>query len=174
MKKKISLFLSALILSLLFFISPTEVAAQDCSPSINCPAGYHCVLEPMLNYQQGWCVEDGDTTENSLDNNLEETSNVNVDLSQYLTLRDGQKVSEVFSKPSDLVNLLVRLVFVVAGLIIFLMVVIAGISMIAGNGKDMEKAKTTMTNAGIGFILLFAAYWIMQIIAQVTGTNIGF
>jgi len=104
-----------------------------------------------------------------------DTEDVEINPSDYLVLSDGKKVSEVFSTPADMVNLLVRVVFVLVGLILFAMIVFSGFSMIAGGESDnKEKAKTTMTSALIGFLLIFAAYWIMQIIKILTGADIGF
>jgi amino acid transporter len=104
-----------------------------------------------------------------------DTDDVEINPSEYLVLSDGKKVSDVFSTPADMVNLLVRVVFVLVGLILFAMIVFSGFSMIAGGGSEnKEKAKTTMTSALIGFLLIFAAYWIMQIIKIFTGADIGF
>lgn len=104
-----------------------------------------------------------------------DTQNVNIDLSQYLTLSDGQRVSDVFDTPASMVNLLVRVVFVGVGLILFAMIVVSGLAMVAsGTSESKDKAKTTMTSALIGFLVIFSAYWIMQIIKIFTGADIGF
>jgi hypothetical protein len=104
-----------------------------------------------------------------------ETGDIDVDLSQSLVLSDGQSLSAVFDTPASMVNLLIRVIFVGVGLILFAMIVIAGLSMIAGGTTESkDKAKTTMTSALIGFIVIFAAYWILQIIQTLTGANIGF
>lgn len=98
-----------------------------------------------------------------------------IDLTNFLRLRDGQRVSEVFQKPGDMVNLLVKVVFVGVGLVLFVLIVISGLTMIAGGTSDgKDKAKTTMTSALIGFLVIFSAYWIMQIIKILTGADIGF
>jgi len=103
------------------------------------------------------------------------TQDVEIDLSEYLVLSDGQKVSEVFNTPASMVNLLVRVVFVGVGLILLVMIIVAGLAMIAGGTSDSkDKAKTTMTSALMGFLVIFAAYWIMQIIKIFTGADIGF
>ena len=54
------------------------------------------------------------------------------------------------------------------------MIVGAGFAMVQGGSKDKDKAKSTMTSAALGFIIMFAAYWIMQIIQLLTGINMGF
>lgn len=100
---------------------------------------------------------------------------VEIDLGSYLKLSNGQKVSDVFQKPSDMLNLIIKVVFVAVGLILFVLVIISGLSMIAAGTTDSkDKAKGTLTSALIGFIVIFAAYWIMQIIQVLTGTDIGF
>jgi len=100
--------------------------------------------------------------------------NVEIPLSDKLILKDGTPVKTVFNSTDDMVNLIVKVVFVGAGIVLFLMIVMAGFSMIGGDSKDKDKAKTTMTSAAIGFIVMFAAYWIMQIIQILTGTSMGF
>ena len=120
------------------------------------------------------CV-DGHCKKQSEESQLSETKDVDIELGQYFTLSDGQPVGEVFSKPSDLVNLIVRLVFVVVGLILFVIIVIAGFSMLlSSDSSNTEKTKTTMTNAVLGLLIVLAAYWIMQLINRLTGANIGF
>lgn len=104
-----------------------------------------------------------------------QTEGVEINLGDYLTLSNGQKVSEVFNTPASMVNLLVRVVFVAVGLILLFLIIFSGLSMIAGGTSDnKDKAKSTMTSALIGFLVIFGAYWIMQIIKVVTGADIGF
>lgn len=103
-----------------------------------------------------------------------EAEYVTVPLSDKVILKDGTPVKDVFNSTDDMVNLLVKVVFVAAGLFLFFMIIGAGFSMIQGESKDKDKAKTTMTSAAIGFIIMFAAYWIMQIIQILTGVNMGF
>lgn len=104
-----------------------------------------------------------------------QSGDVEINLGDYLTLSNGQKVSEVFNTPASMVNLLVRVVFVAVGLILLFLIIFSGLSMIAGGTSDnKDKAKSTMTSALIGFLVIFGAYWIMQIIKVVTGADIGF
>lgn len=99
---------------------------------------------------------------------------VEINLGEKLILKDGTPVQDVFNSTDDMLNLIVKVLFVGAGLVLFVMIVGAGFAMIQGGGKDAEKAKTTMTSAVLGFIIMFAAYWIMQIIQLLTGINMGF
>ena len=66
------------------------------------------------------------------------TGDVEIDLSEYMVLSDGQKVSDVFSTPADMVNLLIRVVFVLVGLILFAMIVFSGLAMISGSESESK------------------------------------
>ena len=155
-------------LILLFSTSSQRVLAYGQSPE-----GGSCRGTPEC--QKDLVCVDGYCEKQAEESQLSETKDVNIDLGQYFTLSDGQAVGDVFSKPSDLVNLIVRLVFVVVGLILFVIIVIAGFSMLfSGDSSNTEKTKTTMTNAVLGLLIVLAAYWIMQLINRLTGANIGF
>ncbi len=76
----------------------------------------------------------------------------------------------------DLVSLLVKFVFVVSGITILLFIILGGIGMIAGAGnsnpEQIEKGKQSVTSALIGFVIVFVAYWIVQLIEIWTGIKI--
>lgn len=103
-----------------------------------------------------------------------ESQSVTIPLNDKIILKDGTPVKDVFNSTDDMVNLIVKVAFVAAGLFLFFMIIGAGFALIQGESKDKDKAKTTMTSAAIGFIVMFAAYWIMQIIQILTGINMGF
>ncbi len=42
----------------------------------------------------------------------------------------------------------------------------------AGNAEKTDKGKQAITGAIIGFVIIFASYWIIQIIEIITGVNI--
>lgn len=75
-----------------------------------------------------------------------------------------------------LVSLLVKFVFVVSGITILLFFILGGIGMIAGAGNNnpeqIEKGKHSVTSALIGFVVVFVAYWIVQLIEIWTGITI--
>jgi uncharacterized membrane protein len=64
-------------------------------------------------------------------------------------------------------------IFVFAGLILFAYLVFGGFLIITGGGnpKSTDQGRQAITSAIIGFIVIFAAYWIIQIIGIVTGIN---
>jgi hypothetical protein len=95
-----------------------------------------------------------------------------INLGDCLKLSDSTAVSAVYDSPAFLVNLIVRNLFIVAGVIFFLMIIFAGYRMILGGQKGAEDAKNIFNNAIIGFIIMFSAYWIVQIISYMTGVSI--
>ncbi len=89
-------------------------------------------------------------------------------------LNKNQTVQSVYSTPAVLINLLVRTLFIGAGLIFFFLILMAGFQLVSGGKKGGETAKTMLTTAVTGFVLMFAGYWVLQIIKYVTGTNLLF
>jgi hypothetical protein len=72
-----------------------------------------------------------------------------------------------------LVSLFLRISFVVAGIILLFYFILGGIGMISSAGESdpqkTEQAKKTVTSALIGFIIVFASYWLVRLIGVLTG-----
>ena len=72
-----------------------------------------------------------------------------------------------------LVTVIVRNAFVLAGIMSFLLLVFGGFGVIMGAGagdtKQLEKGKQTITGAIAGLIIVVTSYWIVQIIEKITG-----
>ncbi len=96
-----------------------------------------------------------------------------VDLGNCLKLGNDQAVADVYTTPAGLVNLIVRNVFVFAGIIILFLIFYAGFKMISGGKKGLDEAKTITVNAVIGLIIMICAYWIVQVVGYLTGTQVG-
>lgn len=62
-------------------------------------------------------------------------------------------------------------VFAAAGIGLLLMIISSGFSLMmsAGDAKKLAAGKATLTNSIIGFLLIFAAFWIVQIMGIVLG-----
>lgn len=62
-------------------------------------------------------------------------------------------------------------IFGFAGIGLLLMIISSGftIMMAAGDAKRTEAGKARLTNALVGFLLIFASFWIVQIVARVLG-----
>jgi uncharacterized membrane protein len=83
-------------------------------------------------------------------------------------------VGTIYRDLSSFINLLLPLVFVIAGLILLFLLIGGGFSIIAsgGNAKSVEQGKGQIMSAVIGFLVIFSAYWIIQIIQTFTGVQI--
>lgn len=72
-----------------------------------------------------------------------------------------------------LVSLFLSAAFIIAGLILLFFFIIGGIGMISSAGQNdpqkAETAKKTLTSAVIGFVIVFASYWIVQLLGQLFG-----
>lgn len=93
-------------------------------------------------------------------------------LGNCLRLQGEQTVGQVYTTPAFLIDLIVRNLFIIGGIILFIMLIYAGFQFIT-NPKGPEEAKSVMEAAVIGIIIMFAAYWILQIIKVITGANVG-
>lgn len=68
-------------------------------------------------------------------------------------------------------NLFVYLSGVFLQIILLVYILYGGFLLLtsAGDPKKMEAAKGTLTNGAIGFVIVFAAYWIVQGIGLILG-----
>lgn len=77
-----------------------------------------------------------------------------------------------FCTLSGMVSALLPKILLIGGVIFFILVVIAGVGLIAtagsGDAQGMESRKNFLTYAIIGFIIMFGAYWLLQIINFIT------
>jgi hypothetical protein len=78
-----------------------------------------------------------------------------------------------FTDIGSLISVIVPNAFVLAGIIIFVLLVFAGFGMIAaagsGDTKKLESGKKTITAAVIGLLVIVGSFWIIQIIETLTG-----
>ena len=91
----------------------------------------------------------------------------------------GDSFGSPFGKTAglgQLVSVVISNALIVAGVILLFLLVLGGIGIIAGAGNDnpeqAAKGKQAVTAAVIGFIIVFASYWIIQIIQSITGVQI--
>lgn len=95
-------------------------------------------------------------------------------LEDYTLTPGGTPVNDVYGQPANLLNTIVPVLFIVAGLALFIFIFMAGFGMVMApdNKKNVDEGKKKLGYAIAGFILLFASYWIVQIIETVTGVPI--
>jgi hypothetical protein len=95
------------------------------------------------------------------------------------TQEEGEPIFELenklpFDNLGDLLTNLLTLAFFVAGVAMFFMLVIGGIQWISSGGdpKALDAARSRITNAVVGLIIVVAAFAIALILEKVLGINI--
>lgn len=74
---------------------------------------------------------------------------------------------------ASFVGLMIKNAFVLAGVVCFVLILSGGFSFITANGqKDkIESSWKKIQYAIMGFVIIFASYWIVQILALLTGST---
>jgi hypothetical protein len=64
-----------------------------------------------------------------------------------------------------------KYIFAVAGILLLIYLILGGFQYLtsAGDPKKAQEAQSKITQALIGFVIIFASYWIVQILAVVLG-----
>ena len=84
-------------------------------------------------------------------------------------------LAEELSTPGGIVSRFLGVfAFPIAGLILFVMLIWGGVEMMAGSAtsKSVDAGKQRVTTALIGFLLLFASFWIARILEMIFGIKI--
>jgi len=65
-------------------------------------------------------------------------------------------------------------IFPAAGLILFFVFIVSGFSMLTsgGNEEKLAQANKQLTNAVVGFIVVFASYWLIRLVEFILGVKI--
>src|SRR3989338_9613020 len=76
-----------------------------------------------------------------------------------------------FNSLADLINNAKDIMFAVAGILLLAYLIWGGFDYLLsmGDPKKAEMGKTKITQAIIGFFIIFAAYWIVQLVAFMFG-----
>lgn len=88
--------------------------------------------------------------------------------------QSGDTVAGKYDSPGTLISLIINNLFVIAGIILFFTIIIAGLNMIlnAGNADKTAQGGKTIANALLGLAVLFTSYWIIRIIEGLTELQI--
>ena len=97
-----------------------------------------------------------------------------VNIGEQFLLGENKPVGDVFDSPGTLISLILKNVYVVAGIILFFFIIAGGLIIItgAGNSDKQKQGSKTITSALIGFLILFSSFWIIRIIESLTGIQI--
>jgi len=91
-------------------------------------------------------------------------------------LGNGTNIGGVYRDPATLVTIIVKNGLTIAGIILLVLIIAGGFMMIAGAGSGDQKkaatAKAMITDALIGFLVIFLSYFIIQIVEVITGLTI--
>lgn len=89
-------------------------------------------------------------------------------------LFQGSTAKSTYTGAGSLVNNILPNIYIAGGIIIFFMIVFGGFTIIsnASDSHKIEEGSKTITSAIIGLLVLFASYWIIQLIQVVTGVSI--
>jgi type IV secretion system pilin len=79
-----------------------------------------------------------------------------------------------FNDLASLVSALLPYIFIIAGLILFVIIISAGFSMMTnpGNPDATKKAQSQLTLGIVGFIIIFASYWLAQLLGSIFGLSL--
>jgi len=88
----------------------------------------------------------------------------------------GGTLNTVYPQVSVLVNLLLKNSLTIVGIILLVLLISGGLMFIIGAGsqdsKKSAQAKSIITDALIGFVVVLLAYSIIQIVEVITGISI--
>lgn len=81
-----------------------------------------------------------------------------------------------FGTVAGLLNVIIPNLFLLAGVIVFILLVAGGFMLIAGassgEADQVGQGQKAVTYALIGFVIIFTSWWIVKIIEAVTGVSI--
>lgn len=101
-----------------------------------------------------------------------------VEIGKEWILKPNQPIGSApqFQTPGALISIILKNVYVLAGVLLLVLLIFGGFSIIMGAGqgdaKKTGQGQKAATAAVIGFLVIFASYWIIQIIQKVTGVEI--
>jgi hypothetical protein len=73
-----------------------------------------------------------------------------------------------------IISALLPYIFAISGLILFAFLIMGGFELLTsgGNPESAKKAQGRITSALIGFLIIFLAYWITQLLEVIFGISI--
>ncbi|MBI2617631.1 hypothetical protein HYW55_05860 [Candidatus Gottesmanbacteria bacterium] len=82
-----------------------------------------------------------------------------------------------FASLGSIVSFFLPKLILAGAVIFFILIIVAGVGVISGAGGDdanaKEQSKMFLTYAVIGLLLIFGAYWILQILNFILGGSLG-
>ena len=96
------------------------------------------------------------------------------ELPKYSDIPGFEKFKFADAKIGDIVSALLTYIFRLAGIILFIFLILGGFELLTsgGNPEKAKKAQGRITSALIGFLIIFLAYWITQLLEVIFGISI--
>src|SRR3989339_843129 len=99
-----------------------------------------------------------------------------INIGQDLKLQDDTPIGSVpqFKSVGDLISSWLPNIYILGGILVLILIIASGFMWItnAGDIKKIEESQKILTFAIMGFVFLFASYWIIQIVQVLTGVPI--
>ena len=75
------------------------------------------------------------------------------------------------AKLGEIIGALIPYVFAGAGILLLLYIIYGGFTLMTSGGdpKTTQEAKLKITHAAIGFVIVFTAYWVIQLLGLALG-----
>lgn len=85
------------------------------------------------------------------------------------------RYSGIIHSPQTLISRILPNIFSVASILLLIYLIYGGFLYINSNGdqEKVKKSQSMITNALIGFLIIFGSYWIMQAVQVITGIQFG-
>lgn len=98
-----------------------------------------------------------------------------VDVSQT-PLGNGHTIGATYPNLAILVSVILKNALTLAGVIFIILLIFGGLTFIinsgSGDAKKAAQSTSIITSSLIGFLIVFLAYFIIQIVEVITGLNI--
>jgi hypothetical protein len=148
---------------LIYFLKVENCLAATCV-DMTCAPNYVCkeTTDPITNVTTGSCVK-ADGVDIGTEFKIKPTTGI-----RWAT---GYSDLGTFISSSIIPN-----VMMIANVILFILILASGFTIVtsAGNADKQKQASQTLTFSILGFIIIFAAYWIMQALGYITGGSMDF
>ncbi|MBU3935481.1 hypothetical protein KJ909_02295 [Patescibacteria group bacterium] len=101
-----------------------------------------------------------------------------IDIGEQFWLKKNTGIGNepVYQSIGGFISAILPNIYVIAGIILFLLMVFGGFTYIKSAGSSdeegVQKGQKAITAALVGFLIIFASYWIIQLIEIITGIQI--
>jgi len=95
-------------------------------------------------------------------------------LPEYSSIKGFENFNFANKTLGDIISKLLTYIFPLAGIILFAFLILGGFELLTsgGNPEKAKKAQGRITSALVGFLIIFLAYWITQILEVIFGIQI--